>query len=113
VIVALPAPGLLTPTNGDGFAAGAQPVLSWRAAPGISPQDYYHVLVKYTTRDGRANFLEDRITGTSYAVPLWFYDLASTPDRLGEWSVQVRRMGADGEEIKISPPSESRIFYWR
>lgn len=112
-IVALPAPALLAPASGDGFASGAQPVLSWRAAPGISPQDYYYVLVRYTTRDGRASSLEDRVTGTSYAVPLWFYDLASTPDRLGQWSVQVRRMGADGAEIEISPSSESRTFYWR
>jgi LysM repeat protein len=113
VIVALSAPGLLSPADGDGFVSGAQPVLSWRATPGISPLDHYYVLIRYTARDGRAGFLEDRVTGTSYVVPLWFYDLASTPDRLGAWSVQVRRMGTDGEEIEISPASESRTFYWR
>jgi hypothetical protein len=112
-IVALSAPGLLSPADGDGFVSGAQPVLSWRATPGISPLDHYYVLIRYTARDGRAGFLEDRVTGTSFAVPLWFYDLASTPDRLGSWSVQVRRMGTDGEEIEISPASESRTFYWR
>ncbi len=112
-IVALAAPALLAPTNGDGFTAGTQPVLSWRAASGMGTQDFYRVLVRYTTRDGRTNYLEDRVTGTSYTVPLWFYDLANTPDRLGEWSVQVRRMGADGEEIAISTTSETRTFYWR
>lgn len=112
-IVALPAPGLLLPADGDGFVTGAQPILAWRPAAGIGPQDYYYVLVRYTTRDGQTSYLEDRVTGTSYAVPLWFYDLANTPDRLGRWSVQVRRLGADGQEIEISPTSESRTFYWR
>jgi LysM repeat protein len=112
-IVTLAAPALLAPTNGDGFTAGTQPVLSWRAVSGMGTQDFYRVLVRYSTRDGRTNFLEDRVTGTSYTVPLWFYDLANTPDRLGEWSVQVRRTGADGEEIAVSATSETRTFYWR
>lgn len=113
VIVMLSAPSLAAPMNGDGFTAGSQPVLSWRPVAGIGPHDYYHVVVRFTQRDGQPGAIEERITSTSYTVPLWFFDLAMTPDRLGTWSVQVRRMGADSQELAISPTSESRTFYWR
>ncbi len=113
VVVHLAAPSLLSPMTGDGFAAGAQPVLSWRPVTGLGPEDYYYVLVRYTTRDGQPGYMDDRITSTSYAVPIWVYDVASPPDRLGVWSVQVRRMGPGNQEIEISPPSENRTYYWR
>jgi LysM repeat protein len=113
VIVMLAAPSLVAPMVGDGFTAGSQPVLSWRSVAGMGPQDYFHVSVRYTQRDGQPGFVEERVTATSYTVPMWVFDLAMTPDRLSTWSVQVRRMGADGQELMISPSSESRTFYWR
>ena len=113
VIVMLAAPSLLTPTNGDGFTAGSQPVLTWKPATGMGAQDYYFVQVRYALRDGRVNTIEERVTSLSFVVPLWYYDLANTPDRLGTWSVQVRRMGANNRELIVSPFSESRTFYWR
>lgn len=113
VIVMLAAPSLLTPTNGDGFTAGSQPVLTWKPVAGMGAQDYYFVQVRYALRDGRVNTIEERVTSPSFVVPLWYYDLANTPDRLGTWSVQVRRMGANNRELIVSPFSESRTFYWR
>ncbi|HNS01861.1 MAG TPA: LysM peptidoglycan-binding domain-containing protein [Anaerolineae bacterium] len=113
VIVMLAAPTLLTPATGDGFTAGTQPVLTWKPVAGMGPQDYYFVVVRYPLRDGRASAIEERVTGPSFTVPQWYYDLANTPDRLGTWSVQVRRMGANNQELIVSPFSESRTFYWR
>jgi LysM repeat protein len=112
-VAALAAPGLIAPMTGDGFTSGAQPVLSWRPVSGFGPQDYYYVLVRYVMRDGQRGYVDDRVTGTSYAVPIWVYDVAAPPDRLATWSVQVRRMGPGNQEIELSPPSESRTFYWR
>ncbi|MEI2689975.1 MAG: LysM peptidoglycan-binding domain-containing protein [Anaerolineae bacterium] len=114
-IVMLAAPSLVRPMSGDGFASETQPVLSWRPVTGMGPQDYYHVVIRYTLRDGQPAVLEDQVpsTATTYTVPMWFYDLARTPDRLGAWSVQVRRLGANGQALIISPFSESRTFYWR
>ncbi len=113
VVTRLAAPMLLAPTNGDGFTIPAQPVLSWRPAAGAGPEDYYYVLIRFTLRDGQQSNVTERVTGTSFTVPMWVFDVANPPDRLGVWSVQVRRMGAGNQEIEISPPSESRTFYWR
>ena len=112
-LAALAAPALLSPLNGDGFASAAQPVLSWKPVAGMGPQDHYYVLVKFTQRNGQMLSVAERVTGTSFAVPVWAYDLASPPDRLGAWSVQVRRMGMGNQEFELSPPSETRTFYWR
>ena len=111
--VALAAPALLSPMTGDGFTAGAQPVLSWRPASGLGPEDYYYVLVRYTMRDGMQGFVDARVNAASYTVPVWVHDVAAPPDRLATWSVQVRRMGPGNQEIELSPPSELRTFYWR
>ncbi len=112
-VTALAAPSLVSPMTGDGFTAGTQPVLSWRSVSGLGPQDYYYVLVRYTMRDGKQGFVDDRVTSTSFTVPNWVHDVAAPPDRLSTWSVQVRRLGPGNQEIEISPPSEQRTFYWR
>ena len=99
--------------NGDGFTTATQPVLSWSAVPGLGPQDYYYVLARFTMRDGQPINLEERTTATSLTVPMWVFDIASPPDRIGVWSVQVRRPVPGNQEVDVSPPSESRTFYWR
>lgn len=109
----LTAPGLLSPMTGDGFTAGTQPVLTWRPAIGMSPDDYYFVRVEFTMRDGLPGYVEERVTTPSFTVPIWVYDMANPPDRLGTWWVQVRRAGPGSQEIEISPPSERRTYYWR
>lgn len=112
-VVRLAAPRLLSPMNGDGFTAGAQPQLTWQPVSGMTPQDYYYVRIKFITREGQDGWVEERVTAPSFAVPAWVYDMASSPDRLSTWSVQVRRAGAGNQEIEVSPPSESRVYYWR
>lgn len=112
-VAPLAAPILLSPMNGDGFSAGAQPVLTWRPVSGMTPQDYYYVRVRFTTRDGQPGFVDDRVTAPTFTVPLWVYDVAASPDRLSTWSVQVRRAVPGSQEIDVSPASESRTYYWR
>ena len=112
-VVRLAAPRLLSPMNGDGFSAGAQPQLTWQPVSGMTPQDYYYVRIKFTMRDGEDGYVEERVTSPSFAVPAWVYDVASPPDRLSTWSVQVRRAGSGNQEIEVSPLSESRMYYWR
>ncbi len=113
VVARLSAPTLLTPLTGDGFVAGAQPVLTWSPVAGFGPQDYYYVLVRFTMRDGQQGYVEGRVSSPSFSLPMWVYDVASPPDRLAVWSVQVRRPGPGNQDIEISPPSENRAFYWR
>lgn len=112
-VVRLSAPVLLSPVNGDGFSGAAQPALTWRPVVGFGPQDFYYVLVRFTMRDGQQGYVEGRVTTPSFTVPMWVYDVASTPERLSVWSVQVRREGAGSQDIEVSPPSETRTFYWR
>ncbi|HSN77209.1 MAG TPA: LysM domain-containing protein, partial [Anaerolineae bacterium] len=112
-VAALAAPSLLAPMTGDGFTAETLPVLTWRPVSGLGPEDYYYVIVRFTMRDGQQSRVDDRVTSTSYTVPIWVHDVAAPPDRLGVWSVQVRRMGPGNREIEVSPPSENRTFYWR
>jgi LysM repeat protein len=112
-VVRLSAPVLLTPISRDGFSGAAQPVLTWSPVVGFGPQDFYYVLVRFTMRDGQQGYVEGRVTTPSFTMPMWVYDVASPPERLSAWSVQVRRQGPGSQEIEISPPSELRAFYWR
>lgn len=112
-VARLSAPVLLAPISGDGFSGAAQPVLTWNPVVGFGPQDFYYVLVRFTMRDGQQGFVEGRVTTPSFTVPMWVYDVASAPERLSVWSVQVRRPGPGSQDIEVSPPSEHRTFYWR
>ncbi len=99
--------------TGDGFSSGAQPILTWQPVPGLTADDYYHVLVSFTMRNGEKGFVEGEVTNTAFTVPQWFLDAAQPPDHTGRWSIQVRRRSPAGEAIEISPSSETRTFYWR
>lgn len=112
-VARLAAPVLLSPASGDGFSGAGQPMLTWNPVVGFGPQDFYYVLVRFTMRDGQQGFVEGRVTTPSFAMPMWVYDVASPPERLSVWSVQVRRQGPGNQDIEISPPSENSAFYWR
>lgn len=113
IIAPLTAPILVSPGDGDGFSSGTQPVLTWRPAAGIGANDYYYVYVAFTTIDGRNGFVEGKVSGTAFTVPQWVFETAAPPDRLSQWTVQVRRAGPSGQVIELSPPSTTRTFYWR
>jgi LysM repeat protein len=112
-VVKLPAPVLLAPGNDDGFNADTLPVLAWQPVPGVNAGDYYYVVVRFTLKNGDMGFAIGETTDASFTVPRWVFDQAQTPDRIGRWSVQVRRLGPAGDAIEVSPPSETRSFYWR
>lgn len=113
VVADLLAPVLLSPMTGDGFSSGTLPVLTWQPVPGVTVDDHYYVRVSFTTRNGEPGFAEGQVTGNSYTIPQWVFESASPPDRIGRWSVQVRRQSPSGEINEISSPSETRTFYWR
>ena len=113
VVANLPAPVLLSPMNGDGFSSGTLPVLTWQPVPGVTADDHYYVRVSFTMRNGEPGFAEGQVTGNSYTIPQWVFESALPPDRIGRWSVQVRRQSPSGETNEISSPSETRTFYWR
>jgi LysM repeat protein len=112
-VVRLAAPVLVSPMTGDGFTSDTLPVLTWEPVSGTTSEDYYYVRVGFTMQDGEKGFVPGEVTGTSFTVPRWVHDAARTPDRISSWSVQVLRRGPDGSIIEVSPPSESRTFYWR
>ena len=112
-IVQLAAPVPVSPANLDGFNASTQPVLSWQPVAGMNAGDYYYVKVAFTMSNGETGYADADVAGTSFGVPWWVFDAAAPPDRLASWNVQVRRIGADGRPIAVSPASQLRQFYWR
>lgn len=112
-VVRLAAPVLVSPANLDGFTANTQPMLNWQPVAGMTPQDYYYVKVAFIMANGETGYADADVAGTSFGVPWWVFDAATPPDRLASWTVQVRRIGADGQTIDRSPASQSRQFYWR
>lgn len=112
-IVRLAAPVPLSPGNLDGFNASTQPVLSWQPVAGMTEQDYFYVKVAFTMSNGETGFADGDVAGTSFGVPWWVFDAAVPPDRLASWTVQVRRIGANGQPVDVSPASQVRQFYWR
>ena len=112
-IVRLAAPVLVSPANLDGFNASSQPVLNWQPVAGMTLQDYYYVKVAFTMANGETGYADADVAGTSFGVPWWVFDAATPPDRLASWTVQVRRVGPDGQIVELSPASSSRQFYWR
>ena len=112
-VVGLAAPVLVSPANLDGFNASTQPVLMWQPVAGMTEQDYYYVKVAFTMSNGQTGYADADVAGTSYVVPWWVFDAATPPDRLASWTVQVRRIGADGQAVAVSPASPARQFYWR
>ena len=112
-IVRLAAPVALSPAHLDGFNASTQPVLSWQPVSGMQPEDYYYVKVAFTMTNGETGYADADVAGNSFGVPWWVFDAATPPDRLASWTVQVRRIGADGQPIDVSPASQPRQFYWR
>ncbi|MEA3337800.1 MAG: LysM peptidoglycan-binding domain-containing protein [Chloroflexota bacterium] len=109
----LPAPILVSPIVGDGFTEGTQPLLEWQPVHGFGTEDHYYVRVVFTLRNGDQGFAESEVSGTTFKVPMWVFESAMPPDRLSQWSVQVRRRGPDGQMIVLSPASETRSYYWR
>ncbi len=112
-VVRLAAPVLVSPANFDGFNASSQPVLNWQPVAGMSQHDYYFVKVAFTMANGETGYADADVASTSFGVPWWVFDAATPPDRLVSWTVQVRRIGADGQAIELSPLSQTRQFYWR
>ena len=113
VVANLSAPVLVSPMNGDGFSSGSLPVLTWQPVPGVTADDHYYVRVSFTMRNGEPGLVEGQVNNLSFTLPQWVFESALPPDRIGRWSVQVRRQGSSGEANEISPSSETRTFYWR
>lgn len=112
-VVLLPAPQGMVPASTDGFSAGAQPLLRWNPVPGMTGEDHYYVLVRFTLTNGEQGFVEGEVTAPSFELPRWVFDAASPPDRTSYWTVQVRRRLASGQVVELSPESEVGTFYWR
>lgn len=106
-------PRLLAPKDGDGFAAAAQPVLTWQPVSGMTGRDFYYVRITFTALDGSERYAEGEVTDPAFIIPRWIFDAANPPDRISTWTVQIRRTEADGQIIELSPPSEPRTYYWR
>ncbi len=101
-----PAPQLISPKNGDGYAGGP---LRWEDLH-LGPDEYYHVSIYYVhNRSGRWE-------GLNSAVPqLFFTPILPADDERYQWSVQVlRRVSgttpADWKGVPISPPSATWVF---
>ena len=127
-------PRLLSPADGENFAAGSSVELSWSAIPlaanrrgpglarlllrslGIDPalkdDEYYRVAIQFSPGVG-AVWTDVHLTKeSSFSVPSYLNSREMSWDQRYSWSVAVVERLPLGEARRLSPESAARIFYW-
>ncbi len=93
------------------------PLLQWEAVGELGEDEYYNVTI-YRPWQGQPYFAGSDWTKDTEFIPN--YDVVintSDKDNLYSWSVTVMRLteeveGEGKKGVPISPPSETRSFYW-
>jgi LysM repeat protein len=112
----LSAPVLLMPGDRNSSTGeGTQIVLQWQTKENLPLGTVYRVTIMDTEQGVPVTHPFDWKT-TSFPVPGWLWGKADQPAREYRWSVQVVQLATDGKGgervIELSPPSETRTFYW-
>ncbi len=113
---AYPAIQLLSPISGTEFA-GDTVVLAWQAESALAADEWYAVSLRYWA-DGQARSEGALVRETSWQVPATLRAKQDPARPALEWEVQVVRRspgdsGIGGDDLALSPPSETRTFVWR
>jgi hypothetical protein len=111
------APRLTGPENQAEFhGSDAQIQLSWAPVGMLAEDQWYAVSLRFTA-GGTVHYTGTWTKETSWLVPREVYTQAGQSERAFQWDVTVMRqtgIKADGgrEGVALSPPSETRIFFW-
>ncbi|MGC8786864.1 MAG: zinc ribbon domain-containing protein [Anaerolineae bacterium] len=111
------APRLIGPENQAEFHGGdAQIQLTWTPVGALAEDQWYALSLRFTA-DGIVHYSGTWTKETNWLVPRELYTKAGQSERAFQWDVTVMRqtgIKADGglEGVALSPPSETRIFFW-
>jgi LysM repeat protein len=115
---AFPAPVLTMPGDNASYSGDtAQIVLQWQVVPDLPSSAQYQIEFRWTG-NGVSTTAFERVSASSTGsrVPPWLYLKADQPSRRYSWWVHVIQVTTDGKGgeriIELSPPSETRTFYW-
>jgi hypothetical protein len=112
----LSAPLLLMPGDRNSSTGEtATIVLQWQTKENLPLGTVYRVSISSTEQGAPVTRTFDW-KSTSFPVPPWLWGKADQPAREYRWSVQVVQLATDGKGgervIELSPPSETRAFFW-
>jgi LysM repeat protein len=113
----LPVPVLSSPGDQARYGGDKEQIfLVWEAIPGMSADDKYQVILRWTEQGGLQEKSDLFTTATSIQVPTWLWGRADQPVRKYLWFIRAVRLTTDGQGgelvIPLSPPSEIRTIYW-
>jgi hypothetical protein len=104
-------PGDRNSSTGEGTPI----VLQWQTKENLPLGTVYRVTITATEQGVPMTHTFDW-KATSFPVPRWLWGLADQPARQYQWFVQVVQLATDGKGgervIELSPPSETRTFFW-
>lgn len=112
----LAAPELLDPGDQAGYSGKeAFVILTWQPVAGMSVDSQYQIVVSWVEQGvPQEHRWFWNTAGTQ--VPPWLWGKADQPARKYTWYVRVVQVTTDGQGgervIPLSPPSQSRVFYW-
>jgi LysM repeat protein len=90
-------------------------ILQWQTRENLPLGTVYRVTIADTEQGVPATRTFDW-KATSFPVPPWLWGKADQPARQYQWFVQVVQLATDGKGgervIELSPPSETRTFFW-
>jgi hypothetical protein len=104
-------PGDRNASTGEGTPI----ILQWQTRENLPLGTVYRVTITDTEQGIPVTRTFDW-KATSFPVPPWLWGKADQPAREYRWSVQVVQLATDGKGgervIALSPPSETRTFFW-
>ncbi len=115
----LAAPELTSPGEGARFdGASTFLEMTWQPVAGLMPGNQYQVIVRWNEQGGPQEhwWLTPGSPTPGTRAPSWLWGRADQPDRKYTWFVRVVQVATDGQGgeriIPLSPPSQTRVFYW-
>ena len=113
-------PELIGPPNGEIFIGRNQYViLSWESAGPLADNEWYAIRLSWSENGSFSLRGGDNVKGTAWQVPadLFYHKADQETGRAYQWYVYVERVtqSEDGQRVgeAISPPSDTRTFYWQ
>jgi hypothetical protein len=94
-------------------------VLAWQPAGELTANEWYAVRLSWAENGVFAQRGGDNIKDTAWRMPAdaFFLKADQSTGRAYKWYVYVERVttGADGQRVgvSVSPPSETRTFFWQ
>jgi hypothetical protein len=107
---------LLMPGDRNASTGEGTPIiLQWQTRESLPLGTVYRVTISDTEQGIPVTRTFDW-KATSFPVPPWLWGKADQPARQYQWFVQVVQLATDGKGgervIELSPPSETRTFFW-